>query len=125
MQSFRYEYLIIRLLYKHLVYLILKVSALEIRSRIKHLPKSSYQSHDVNSGIFSIKFPGPVIFSIIFSPKGLACDNLKSYRKTHEYEAKHWASVVQIFFESVFTFRQPWYYILSLFGEKNPPYILF
>ena len=34
-----------------------------------------------NSGMFSIKFPGPAIFSEIFLPKVLACASLKIYRK--------------------------------------------
>ena len=48
--------------------------------------------------MFSIKFPGPKIFSVIFSPTFLACASLKNYRKKHgkfpgssKYNAKHWA----------------------------------
>ena len=52
------------------------------------------------NGMFSIKFPGPVIFSVIFSPKFLACASLKNYEKTrkistdplnNKYDAKHWS----------------------------------
>ena len=57
--------------------------------------------------MFIIKLPGPVIFSMIFSPKFLACASLKNFgNKTIEnfpvslkYNAKHWA---YMFMRSVF-----------------------
>ena len=53
-----------------------------------------------NGRIFSIKFSGPMIFSVIFSLRFLACFSLKTAEKNMEnftesqkYYAKHWAIV--------------------------------
>jgi len=54
--------------------------------------------------MFSIKFPGPGIFFVIFSQKFLACASLKDYRKNIEnfpgfpkYDAKHWVLAFESF----------------------------
>ena len=51
--------------------------------------------------MFSIKFMGSVIFSIVIFPKFRACASLKNYEKTMDnflgspkYNVKHWASVL-------------------------------
>ena len=68
-----------------------------ISKKILNSPKNRTK---LTSGMFSIKFLGPVKFSVLFPSKFLACDSLKNYDKNMEnftgfpkYDAKHWANV--------------------------------
>ena len=74
------------------------------------------------SWMFSIKFPGSLIFSMIYFLKVLPCASLKNCKKIHgkipgspKYDAKHWAHVY--FWLVIFSSNPSC--LLLLFGVQN------